>query len=199
MSTFWEPTMKKLTSLGALALAALIVAALALLGLSGSAQAYPERSFKLEVSRSVLYGGQHFTATATGNVTCDWTLEWNGDTRQAKRDPNVKFATTYTTPKVTKVTKIPLTGTCLYDSDEHPVDPNARASATPATWENTIIITVLPRSSAVSPPGGSDLPNTGGPNLLFLAGGILLLASGAIAVTVARRRAEEAEIQALRA
>jgi hypothetical protein len=43
---------------------------------------------------------------------------------------------------------------------------------------------------------GSDLPNAGGPNRLFLVGGLVLLISGATAVTVARRRAEEAEIQA---
>jgi hypothetical protein len=46
---------------------------------------------------------------------------------------------------------------------------------------------------------GSDLPNTGGPNRQFQVGGQLLVISGATAVTVARRRAEEAEIQASRA
>jgi LPXTG-motif cell wall-anchored protein len=51
----------------------------------------------------------------------------------------------------------------------------------------------------VSPPGGSDLPNTGGPNLIVLLGGLVLLVTGATAVTFARRRAEEAEIQASRA
>jgi LPXTG-motif cell wall-anchored protein len=58
---------------------------------------------------------------------------------------------------------------------------------------------VLPRSSAVSPPASSDLPNTGGPNIVFLFGGLALLLAGATAVTVARRRAEEAEIAASRA
>jgi LPXTG-motif cell wall-anchored protein len=61
------------------------------------------------------------------------------------------------------------------------------------------MITVLPRNSAVSPPGGSDLPSTGGPDWRVLAGGMILLLSGATAVIVARRRAEEAEVQAFRA
>jgi hypothetical protein len=195
MSSFWEPNMKKLTLLGV----AVFTALLAVLAVSGSlspAQAYPERIFKLEVTRSVLYGGQSFTATAFGNVTCDWTLDWNNETRTAQRDPNKEFNTTYVAPRVSHVTKIPLVGTCAYDAEEN---PSARATVTPASWSRTIIITVLPRGAAVSPPGGTDLPSTGGPDWRVLAGGLLLLFSGATAVTVARRRAEEAEVQATQA
>lgn len=182
--------MKKLTPLGALALAALI-AVLAMVGFSGPAQAYPEVSIDLTVNRQQLYGGENFTATATStNTTCDWTLEWDGKVRTGSSTTGDPFKTTYTADEVTKITKIPLHGTCSYTA------PTARGTA---TWQRTIIITVLPRSSAVSPPGGSDLPNTGGPNFVFLLGGLALLLSGAVAVTVARRRAEEAEIQASRA
>ncbi len=193
MSTFWEFVMKKTISLGLAAFAAL-VAVLAIVGSQSPAQAYPEISIGLSVNRDVLYSGQDFTATAHANVTCSWDLEWNGVVRKADEHPNVDFVTTYTAPKVTKVTKIPLHGTCVYDAAETPT-----AARTTAAWQRTIVITVLPRGSAVSPPVGSDLPNTGGPSKLFLAGGLVLLLSGAIAVTVARRRAEEAEIQASRA
>jgi LPXTG-motif cell wall-anchored protein len=190
MSPFWEPNMKKLTSLGVAAFAAL-VAVLAILGSQTPAQAYPELSIDLSVNRSVLYGGENFTATAKSTgVTCAWTLEWNGDSRNGVSSTGAPFETTYTAPEVSKVTKIPLDGVCSYTA------PTARGAA---TWERTIVITVLPRNAAVSPPGGSDLPNTGGPNRLFLAGGIVLLLSGAAAVTIARRRAEEAEIRASRA
>jgi LPXTG-motif cell wall-anchored protein len=193
MSTFWEPIMKKFTPLGALALAALI-AVLAMLGFSGPAQAYPEVSINLTVNRQVLYGGETFTATASStNTVCAWTLEWDGIVRTGSSATDDPFKTTYTADEVTKITKIPLHGTCSYAGT---TNTSARGAA---TWTRTIIITVLPRSSAVSPPGGSDLPNTGGPNLLFLAGGLALLLAGATAVTVARRRAEEAEIQASRA
>ncbi len=181
--------MKKLTSLGVAALAALGIV-LAVLGSLSPAQAYPELQINLEVNRSVLYGGENFTATASSTgATCSWTLEWNGVVRNGTSsggDTN-PFKTTYTAPDVTKVTKIPLHGTCEYAA------PSARGAA---TWQRTIMITVLPQSSAVSPPGGSHLPSTGGPNWIFLAGGLALLLSGAIAVTVARRRAEDAEIQA---
>jgi LPXTG-motif cell wall-anchored protein len=184
--------MKKLTSLGVAAFAALLTV-LAVLGSSSPAQAYPEIQINLVVNRSVLYGGETFTATASSNgTTCSWALEWNGDTRHGTSSGGdvSPFKATYTAPQVTKVTKIPLHGTCEYAA------PSARGSA---IWQRTIMITVLPPSSAVSPPGGSDLPSTGGPNLLFLGGGLLLLLSGAAAVTVARRRAEDAEIQASRA
>jgi LPXTG-motif cell wall-anchored protein len=189
VSTFWEPTMKKLSSLGVVALAALI-AVLAMLGFSAPAQAYPDVRIDLTVDRQVLYGGETFTATATSNVTCAWNLEWDGKVRQST---GTQFVTTYRAARVTKVTKIPLHGTCGYSAR---TAPNARGAAGAATWERTLMITVLPQSTAVSPPGGSDLPNTGGPNLLFLLGGLGLLLAGATAVTVARRRAEEAEIQA---
>jgi LPXTG-motif cell wall-anchored protein len=184
--------MKKLTSLGVAAFAALI-AVLATLAAQSPAQAYPEVQIGLKVDRQVLYGGQKFTATASSNVHCSWTLDWNGKVRKGSSSDHLDFQTTYTAAAVTHTTKIPLHGACVYSSSEA---PGARASA---TWRHTIVITVLPRSSAVSPPGGSDLPNTGGPDWKILAGGLVLLLSGATAVTVARRRAEEAEIQASKA
>jgi LPXTG-motif cell wall-anchored protein len=181
--------MRKFTSLGLAAFGA-VVALLAIWGSLSPAQAYPDVRIELSVNRTVLYGGQDFTATASSNVDCAWNLEWAGMVRQGASSDGVDFKTIYTAAKVSKVTKIPLHGTCVYTS------PSARGAT---SWERTIVITVLPRNAAVSPPGGSDLPNTGGPNRLFLAGGIVLLLSGAAAVTIARRRAEEAEIRASRA
>ena len=188
--------MKKLSSLGAMAFAALI-AALAILGFSAPAQAYPDVQIDLSASPTTLYGGQTFTATASSEgTTCNWTLDWHNTVRLGSSFSKNPFTTTFTAPDVSKVTKIPLNGTCVYSA------PSARGAA---TWHQSIMITVLPRNVAVSAPGGpggaggSDLPNTGGPNMLFLAGGLVLLLSGATAVTVARRRAEEAEVQAFRA
>jgi LPXTG-motif cell wall-anchored protein len=181
--------MKKFTSLGLAAFAA-VVALLAVWGSQSPAQAYPDVRIELGVDRTVLYGGQDFTATASSNVDCAWNLEWAGMVRQGASSDGVDFKTVYTAAKVSKVTKIPLHGTCTYTA------PSSRGAT---TWERTIVITVLPKSSAVAGPVGSDLPNTGGPNRLFLIGGLGLLLAGATAVTVARRRAEEAEIQASRA
>lgn len=172
--------MKKMTSFGVLALVAL----LALLGFSPAAQAYPDVRIDLTVDRQVIYGGETFTATATANVDCTWRLEWDG---RVRRSSGTKFVTKFRADQVTEVTKIPLRGTCQYA---------AAATRGAATWERTIVITVLPPATAVSPPAGSDLPNTGGPDFLFLIGGLALLVAGATAVTVARRRAEEAEIAA---
>ena len=170
------------------------VALLAILGTFGmapSAQAYPDVTIDLTVNRQVLYGGENFTATGTSNVDCAWTTEWNDVVRTGAGTPGSPFTTTYTAPNVTQVTKIPLHGTCVYD------DPTvtARADAPAASWERTIMITVLPRGQAAPPTdNGTDLPNTGGPNLGFLLGGLGLLLVGATAVTVARRRAEDVDI-----
>jgi LPXTG-motif cell wall-anchored protein len=181
--------MKKMTSLGVTAFAA-VVALLAILGSQSPAQAYPDVRIDLTVNRTVLYGGQDFTATASSNVSCAWNLEWAGLVRQGNSSDGSDFNTVYTAGKVAKVTKIPLHGTCVYTS------PSTNAET---IWDRTVVITVRPQSTAVAAPVGSDLPNTGGPNRLFLFGGVALLLAGATAVTVARRRAEEAEIQAFRA
>jgi hypothetical protein len=183
--------MKKQSSMGAVAFATLI-AGLAILGYSTPAQAYPDVSIDLKVNRSTLYAGQDFTATASSSgTTCSWTVDWNDQVRLGTSSGSERFRTTFTAPQVSEVTKIPLHGTCVSSTG---------TSRGAATWARTITITVLPPSAAVSPPiAGADLPSSGGPNLLFLVGGLVLLASGATAVTVARRRAEEAETQAFRA
>ena len=196
---------KKMSSFGTVAFAVL-VAGLAILGFSAPAQAYPEAQVDLKVNKDTVYSGQKFQATASSDTTCDWTLEWNGTVQEGQSSAHHDFHASFTAPEVTSETKIPLKGTCRYTPE------NTRGTA---TAERTVEITVLPKRSEVSPPksgsgpkaaaagpkagvGGSDLPDTGGPNMLFLAGGLVLLLSGATAVTVARRRAEEAEVRASR-
>lgn len=176
---------KKVLSLGVAALVGL----LAVIGLAPAAQAYPEVVIDLTAHPTVLYGGETFTATATSNVDCDWTLEWNGDSRD--KSASQEFVTTYTAPDVTKITKIPLHGTCVYTLPDGATPVTGRSATSAAagplvTWKRTIMITVLPRGSAVSPPG-EDLPNTGGPNLWILLAGLGLVGIGT-AVTLRSRR-----------
>lgn len=207
--------MKKLSSIGAVAFAVLI-AGLAILGFTAPAQAYPDAQINLTVNRDTLYSGQKFEATASSDsTTCDWTLEWNGTVQQGQSSPHHDFKTSFTAPQVSQDTTIPLRGTCRYQA------ANGRGTA---TAERTVMITVRPARSEVSPPNsasangpkssvagpsssvagpkssasGSDLPNTGGPNMVFLLGGLVLLLAGATAVTVSRRKAEEAESQVAR-
>ena len=180
--------MKKLASFGLMVMIALLAA----VGFAPAANAYPDNQFNLVVDRQVMYGGESFTATATSNVVCDWTLEWNGVVR-TKTDPAI-FNTTYKTPIVTQITKIPLHGTCAYDDGSTRLGAKASARtmrvAKAATWSKTIMITVLPRGSAVSPPG-ENLPNTGGPNMWLLLGGLGAVLAGAGVVVTSRRRATE--------
>lgn len=184
--------MNKPSSMGVVAFAALVVG-LAVLGFSTPAQAYPDVRVDLKVNRSTLYAGQQLTAAgASSGTTCSWTIDWHDQVRRGTSSGSDRFRTTFTAPQVSAVTKIPLRGTCGSSAGA-----TARGAA---VWSRTITITVLPPSVAVSPPiAGADLPGSGGPNMLFLVGGLVLLASGATAVTVARRRAEEAETQAFRA
>lgn len=180
--------MKKLFCVCGGALIALLAAA----GLAPAAHAYPDANINLTVNRQVLYGGETFTATGTSDVSCDWHLSWNDVVRTGQGSEGSPYRTTYTAPAVTKVTKIPLHGTCTYTQPtaRQAAARAPRSSAVSATWERTIMITVLPQASAVLPPTASDLPNTGGPNFLFFLAGVGLLMVGASAVVMARRRAE---------
>lgn len=177
-----------MTKFGFAAVAA-IAALLGILGFTGSAQAYPDVQHSLTVDRQVLSGGDSFTAFASANVDCTWDLAWNGLVREGR---GLQFTTTYVAPQVTETETIDLVATCMYAGAA-----SGRAQATNATWQKTVSITVRPGASAVAAPLGgnsSDLPGTGGPNLVVLLSGLALVLAGATAVAVARRRAEEADL-----
>jgi LPXTG-motif cell wall-anchored protein len=173
--------MKKFGYVAVAAIAALLVT----LGFTGAAQAYPDVQIDLDASKQVVYGGSNFTATATANVDCAWDLEWDDVTRTGEGD---RFVTVYKAPRVSEITKIALDGVCNYTAPAG----TAKTAGGLATWHRQITITVLPTASAAASPSNNraDLGNTGGPNWVFLASGLVLLLAGASAVTLARRRAE---------
>jgi LPXTG-motif cell wall-anchored protein len=174
--------MQKFGIVAVAAFAALLVT----LGFSSAAQAYPEVQTSLTASKLTVNGGDAFSATASANVDCAWTVSWNGEERTSG---GTKFVASYTAPTVTKITKVPVTATCAYVA----TDSSGRASAVPTVRERELTITVLPTASAAAAApsqNSADLPNTGGPNRVFLLSGLVLLLAGATAVTVARRRAE---------
>jgi O-glycosyl hydrolase len=176
--------MKKFGYVAVAAIAALLVT----LGFTGAAQAYPDVQINLDATKQVVYGGSNFTATATANVDCAWDLEWNDETRT---DDGTRFVTVYKAPQVSEITKVALTGICTYRAPDS-ADSSARSAAGLSTWKRQITVTVLPTASAAASPANnsSNLPNTGGPNWVFLASGLVLRLAGASAVTLARRRAE---------
>lgn len=161
---------------------AAFAALLVTLGFTSSAQAYPDVQITLTTNKAVVSSGDAFTATASANVDCAWNLDWNGEVRPGTG----QLVTTYTAPVVTKITKIALTGVCSYGASAE------RAEA--STWKRQVTITVLPSASAAgaadNTKNSANLPNSGGPNRVFLLTGLVLLLAGASAVTLARRRAE---------
>jgi LPXTG-motif cell wall-anchored protein len=184
----------------------LVLAVLGWLVLAPAAQADADHHFNLAVDRHVVRSGGQFTATARGDVACNWTLEWNDVVRHG--DARV-FATTYTAPEVARTTRIPLHGICFHDQSR--VQRSSRHAMTQASvghgasqlltvtvppgWRREIVITVLPRRSAVSPPSqggpghgaGGILPNTGGPTFWILLAGLGSLLVGAVAATRSRQ------------
>lgn len=165
-----------------------MLSVLVALGLAPAAQAYPEGGQDISVSDQVVFGAQSFRVKATSDVTCKWSIEWNGDTRTKT---SKKFTVVFKAPVVSKTTKIPLTGTCVYDTDDLS-RVSARAGEA-ATFEKTIMITVLPAEDDVSAPGDDDdLPATGGPNLWILIAGVASVLGGAVVVRTAKRRGGEA-------
>ncbi len=93
----------------AFAFAAALAAVLVTLAWAPSATAYPDARMDLSVNRQVLYAGDAFTATATANLTCAWSLSWNGQTRD---NTSATYLTSSVGPAVSRITRIPLSGTC---------------------------------------------------------------------------------------
>jgi LPXTG-motif cell wall-anchored protein len=176
--------MKKLIVIGVLTLAA----GFAALGVAPSASAYPETSCNVTVSAQKVDSGSALKVHAESQtVTTDdghgrvaattvhWRAEFDGTVKQANADV---FNTTFDVPKVTEKTVLVLT--------VNAVMPDATT-----TCEKSLNITVLPGGTTVSPPG-SHLPNTGGPRMILLIGGLLLVGAGAVTVRQSRRRHEGA-------
>lgn len=171
--------MKKLIVIGATALAAMFVA----IGYAPSAQAYPQTSCKVTLNaQKVLSGSKlHVTAEAQTVVTDDglgrvaaepnkWTATFNGETRNVTADV---LDVTFNVPEVTQK--------ATYQLVVQSIMPGVTAAC-----GQTLDIVVEPGSTSVSPPGG-HLPNTGGPHLSLLIGGLGLIGAGGVAIRQSRR------------
>ncbi|MCX6394882.1 MAG: LPXTG cell wall anchor domain-containing protein [Propionibacteriales bacterium] len=171
--------MKKLIVIGVTTLAALFVA----FGFAPSANAYPQTSCKVTINAQKVFGGTKLKVSAEAQKvvtddglgraavdTTSWIAEFNGVTKTAQSD---SFAATFNVPEVDAETVLTLRVQAMM------------AGVTPAC-EQSLNITVLPGSAVVTPPGGT-LPNTGGPHLSLLIGGLGLVAAGSIAIRQSRR------------
>lgn len=175
--------MKKLIVIGAMTLAAMFVA----FGYAPSANAYPQSSCKVSVNAQKVLEGTKLKVTGSaqevitddglGRVAADttqWVAEFNGETKtQSANNLNV----TFDVPEVDAETVLTLRVEAVMPGQ------------TEACAQN-LNITVQPGGTDVTPPG--TLPNTGGPRLSLLIGGLVLVGAGSLAVRQARRTAPTA-------
>jgi LPXTG-motif cell wall-anchored protein len=165
--------------------AALTAALLALLGFvafAPSANAYPPPTppkLYLTLSTNRVVSGHSFNATAKATVSCDTiTLRWNGVTASAAGS-TVKHR--YKAPIVSSDVVITAHATCVYTATSG--QSGAAISATTKTLYAEADVTVVPAHGK-----GGKLPNTGGPSIGWLIGGIAALLAGAGAMFAGRRR-----------
>lgn len=184
--------MKTLAWLGVLAIAILVAG-----GPPALAAPDAKGGFSVKVDNTTVRSGQTLTATGRYSAACAWIIDWNSERRSATAK---RIVATFVAPAVTEPTRIPLTGTCFYDTrsptrprpSRPPLQPNGISQhltvAVPRNWPQTISITVLPAGAVVSPPesggGGGDLPNTGGPDVWILLAGIATLLAGASLIRI---------------
>ncbi|MGN6722132.1 MAG: LPXTG cell wall anchor domain-containing protein [Marmoricola sp.] len=162
--------------------AALTAALLALLGFTAfapSASAYPPPTLYLTLSTNRVVSGHTFEATAHATVNCDKiTLRWNGVMASATGS-TVKHR--YKAPIVSSTVVITAHATCTYTTTSGAA--GAAISAKTNTLYAEADVTVVPAHSK-----GGKLPNTGGPSIGWLIGGIAALLAGAGAMFAGRRR-----------
>lgn len=168
--------MKKTSSL----LAAVVGLLLALAPVGAhAADDYADPGITISIPSTVIVGGDDLTVTVTSPTSCRWTLTFLD---QVAKGTGKTFTHTFTTPVVQQRTEVPLNVTCDYDA--------VGGGTTSATASRTSTIVLLPRDAAIPASTGAlggILPATGGPTLwLLVAGGVLVLAGGAL--TVVRKR-----------
>lgn len=174
--------MKKLIVIGVTTLAALFVA----FGFAPTANAYPQTSCKVSVNAQKVLEGTKLkvNAEATKVVTDDglgraaaapnsWTADFNGITKTSESE---KLNVTFDVPDVDSRTVLTLR-------------VQATVPGVADACDQSLNITVLPGSTETNPPG---LPNTGGPRLSLLLGGVGLVLVGGLAIRQSRREVAHA-------
>lgn len=199
---------------------AVVAAAASLIGLTtaGAANAvYTIPSISITLDDEVITGGEHVTGHADSDVSCDWTITYDGPT--SSTNPQTGSGTSlgfnFDTDPVDSVEQHTITANCAYD------DGNTGGVSTSVTSSSAVssalfvpgrsaqallpnaiqnidtsaVVTLLPRGSDDDDSdggnnGGSNggLPGTGGPNELLIGAGVLLVLAGAGAVYASRRK-----------
>lgn len=168
-------------------LAAGLIAMLGLTALAPSAQAsstYPPSTIPtitLHLNLKKVPSHGTFTAVAQVNQNCaKLVLFFNGS--KAKTGAGSSLTAVITAPSVTQTTNYPVQAACTIPGNSgkagHAIAPSAQVY-----YSNTQYVTVVPSNGT-----GSGLPDTGGPSLGWLIGGIAALLAGGLAMFMGRRR-----------
>lgn len=110
-------------------------------------------------------------------------MTFNGETQTGS---GTTFSGTFSTPKVSAITPLPISATCTYDNFD------STGAVSDAVASDSATVTLLPVGVDVTPAAAGDaggfLPSTGGSSLwILVVGGALVLIGGGTFV-VARRR-----------
>jgi LPXTG-motif cell wall-anchored protein len=160
-------------------LAAALLALLGLTALAPSAQAYPTPVLTFTFNLSSIASGTSVSGTATASIDCDTlTINWAGQTASGTGST---LTYNFKAPVVSKVTQITGVATCDFTSTTGTTGQAISPSSETLTAYATV--TVNPSGSTTGP-----LPNTGGPSIGWLVGGLAALLGGGVAMFAGRRR-----------
>lgn len=165
-----------------LVVAAMAVSLFAFVGFAPTASAYPEVTCNIVVEPVNAKPGEpvtvHCSLTETGNrissarvltaADTTWVVTFAGQTH---RGTGAGFTTVFIAPDVKTTTTYQV----------HAVSNNPDGKC-----ERRANVVVSPEVTIVDAPGGG-LPGTGGPQLLLLLGGLVLVSVGGVAVVRSRR------------
>ena len=153
-----------------------------------AAQAYPEDSCTVQVSSLSIRSGQTLYVNGSASGSRNWSVQWSGST---KNRTGTTFAVSFTAPGVTSATTFPLKVSSSSASARTTAGSVTTLSGCSRTFSVTVLAayTAAPSNVGATTTGsGSNLPNTGGPRLVWLLLGLALLLAGATAVTISRNR-----------
>lgn len=180
---------------------AAVLAFLGVLTAPAAQGATPVPHVTVHLSRTVVASGDPVTVTAHANALCDWIVTFAGERRH---EVSRSIRTTFTTPEVTRRTRLNVVVTCVVHTPVSPPGSVPAATGSGADHDVQALVVGIPASTTLDPPltvlpgpivsppepgheGGSGLPSTGGPAYWLVLAGLAALLLGSVLVRLRPR------------